>query len=65
MIEETVEIAVQINGKLRATINLDPTADQKTFEDQALADLNVQKYLENKEIKKIIFIPGRLINIVT
>ena len=65
LIEETVEIAVQINGKLRATINLDPTADQKTFEDQALADLNVQKYLENKEIKKIIFIPGRLINIVT
>ena len=64
LIEETVEIAVQINGKLRATVNLDPNADQKTFENKALADINVQKYLEDKEIKKIIFVPGRLINIV-
>jgi leucyl-tRNA synthetase len=64
LIEETVEIAVQINGKLRATLNLDPNANQKTFEDEALADINIQKYLANKEIKKIIFVPGRLINIV-
>jgi leucyl-tRNA synthetase len=64
LIEETVEIAVQINGKLRATVNLDPNADQKTFENKALSDMNVQKYLEDKEIKKIIFVPGRLINIV-
>ena len=64
LIEETVEIAVQINGKLRATLNLDPNANQETFENKALADVNVQKYLENKDIKKIIFVPGRLINIV-
>ena len=64
LIEETVEIAVQINGKLRATVNLDPNANQETFENKALADVNVQKYLENKNIKKIIFVPGRLINIV-
>ena len=64
LIEETVEIAVQINGKLRATVNLDPNANQETFENKALADVNVQKYLESKDIKKIIFVPGRLINIV-
>ena len=64
LIEETVEIAVQINGKLRTTVNLDPNANQETFEKKALADVNVQKYLENKDIKKIIFVPGRLINIV-
>ena len=64
LIEETVEIAVQINGKLRATVNLDPNANQETFENKALADVNVQKYLENKDIKKIIFVPGKLINIV-
>ena len=64
LIEETVEIAVQINGKLRTTVNLDPNANQETFENKALADVNVQKYLENKDIKKIIFVPGRLINIV-
>ena len=64
LIEETIEIAVQINGKLRATVNLDPNANQETFENKALADVNVQKYLENKDIKKIIFVPGRLINIV-
>ena len=38
LIEETVEIAVQINGKLRATVNLDPNADQKTFENKALVN---------------------------
>ena len=64
LVEETVEIAIQINGKLRATIDLDPKANQETFEEAALNDINIQKFLKGKEIKKIIFVPGRLLNIV-
>ena len=64
LVEETVEIAIQINGKLRATIDLDPKANQETFEEAALNDINIQKFLKGKEIKKVIFVPGRLLNIV-
>ena len=64
LVEETVEIAIQINGKLRATVDLDPKANQATFEEAALNDINIQKFLKGKEIKKIIFVPGRLLNIV-
>ena len=64
LVEETVEIAIQINGKLRATVDLDPKANQETFEEAALNDINIQKFLKGKEIKKIIFVPGRLLNIV-
>ena len=64
MVEETVEIAIQINGKLRATVDLDPKANQETFKEAALNDINIQKFLKGKEIKKIIFVPGRLLNIV-
>ena len=64
LIEETVEIAIQINGKLRATVDLNPKANQETFEEVALNNINIQKFLKGKEIKKIIFVPGRLLNIV-
>ena len=64
LVEETVEIAIQINGKLRATIDLDPKANQETFEEAALNDINIQKFLKGGKIKKIIFVPGRLLNIV-
>ena len=64
LVEETVEIAVQINGKLRATINLNPNADREEFEKASLEDENIKKHLEGSEIKKIIFVPGRLVNIV-
>ena len=64
LVEETVEIAIQINGKLRATVDLNPKANQETFEEVALNNINIQKFLKGKEIKKIIFVPGRLLNIV-
>jgi len=65
LIEETVEIAVQVNGKLRATISLATNSEKEIFESAALNNENIQKYINGKEIKKIIFVPGRLVNIVT
>ena len=63
-IREFVEMAVQINGKARATITLAPDADEQTARTTALAQANVQKYVEGKEIVKIVYVPGRIFNIV-
>ena len=61
---ETVTIVVQINGKVRANITVDADADEDTIKESALADNNVQKYLENKEPARVIYVPGRLVSIV-
>ncbi|OGL95095.1 leucine--tRNA ligase [Candidatus Uhrbacteria bacterium RIFOXYB12_FULL_58_10] len=59
-----VAIAVQVNGRLRATIELSPDLPEKDVRDRALATENVEKFTDGKEIAKVIFIQGRLINIV-
>ena len=61
--EDTVEIAVQVNGKLRARLQLPATAGQAEAERAALADPQVAKFITGTP-KKIIFVPGRLVNIV-
>ncbi|PZQ49071.1 MAG: leucine--tRNA ligase, partial [Micavibrio aeruginosavorus] len=61
---DTVTLAVQVNGKMRATIILPATADQKTAEEQALAQDTVKAALEGKSVKKIIVVPGRIVNVV-
>ncbi len=61
---DTVTIAVQVNGKTRATITLPANADQKTAEDAALAENTVKAALEGKSVKKIIVVPGRIVNVV-
>lgn len=64
IVDETVALSVQVMGKLRATVNASPTADQEEIEELAKADPNVAKYLEGQSIKKVIYIPGRTINFV-
>ena len=64
MVTTTVTIVVQVNGKLRATIEVDASADKTSIETSALAQDNVQKFMEGKPAKKIIIIPNKLVNIV-
>ena len=64
LVDETVEIAVQINGKVRARIVVAKDSSKEELEELALQDEKVQEFLEGKEVKKIIGIPGRLVNIV-
>ncbi|HPI33668.1 MAG TPA: class I tRNA ligase family protein, partial [candidate division Zixibacteria bacterium] len=64
VVGETIEIAVQINGKLRDTIRVARDADQKTVEAAALAGEKVAKFTEGKTIIKVIYVPGRILNIV-
>ena len=61
---DTVTLAVQVNGKMRATITLPANADQKAAETAALSEANVQNALEGKAVKKVIVVPGRIVNVV-
>lgn len=60
----SVEIAVQVNGKLRGTVTIAPDAKQPDAELAAQQNENVQKFIDGKEVRKIIFVPGKLLNIV-
>lgn len=62
--EDTVEIIVQVNGKLRAKLTASKDITKDELEKQALADEKVQHHLEGKTIRKVIVIPGKLVNVV-
>jgi leucyl-tRNA synthetase len=59
-----VTLVVQINGKLRARMELEPGADKDAVFEQAMALDNVSRYMEGMQVRKIIHIPDRLLNIV-
>ena len=61
---DLIEIVVQVNGKLRGRISVAANAGNDAVGEQALADPNVQRFVEGKEIRKTIVVPGRLVNIV-
>lgn len=62
--EDTVTIGVQINGKVRGQITLAADADEQTALSVAKADSDISSRLENKEISKVIYIPGRILNLI-
>ena len=63
-VESTVELAVQVNGKLKCTIKLAADADKQTAIDTAMAEEKVQHAIEGKQIVKQIVIPGKIVNLV-
>ena len=63
-IENEKEIAVQVNGKVRATIKININDNEDMIKEKALNAENVKKHIEEKEIVKIIVIQGRIVNIV-
>ena len=64
VVEKTISIAVQVNGKVRGELSVDPVATQDEVERAARALENVEKFLDGKTEKKVIYVPGRLINFV-
>ncbi len=64
LVRDTLELVVQVNGKLRAKIEVAADADKQSIEAQAIADENVMRFTEGKEIRKVIVVPGKLVNIV-
>jgi leucyl-tRNA synthetase len=61
---DEIEIAVQVNGKLRSRIFAAPHASNSELEAMALADAKVQEHINGKQIAKVIVVPQRLVNIV-
>jgi leucyl-tRNA synthetase len=64
IIEDRVTVAVQVNGRLRATVELPRDADEKSAERAALALPEVQRAREGKPVRKVVYVPNRIINVV-
>ena len=64
LVDDLVEIPVQILGKLRSKIQVSPDADAGTMEQAALADERIAELIEGKTVRKVVVVPGRLVNIV-
>lgn len=59
-----IELIVQVNGKLRAKINVTNDSDQQAIEQTALADEKIKQYTKGKTVRKIILVPNKLVNVV-
>ncbi|OZA29259.1 MAG: leucine--tRNA ligase, partial [Hydrogenophilales bacterium 17-61-9] len=64
LVQDEIELMLQVNGKLRGQIRVAATADKAAIEAAALASEAAQKYLEGQPPKKVVVVPGRLVNIV-
>ena len=64
LVAEEITMVVQVNGKVRGKITVAVAADKKTIEAEALSEPNVQRFIEGKQLRKVIVVPGRLINVV-
>jgi len=64
MVEDTVTLPVQVNGKLRATLDVPKDASKDALEALALANDNVQRAIDGKTLRKVIIVPGRVVNLV-
>jgi len=64
LVEDLVDLPVQVNGRVRATIRIAPEADKKEVIQVAMREINVQKFLGDKSPKREIYVPGRILNLV-
>src|SRR5687767_10943224 len=62
--QDEVELVVQVNGKLRGSITVPKAADRAAIEQLARANPNVQRFVAGQNVKKVVVVPGRLINLV-
>ena len=64
LVQDEIELVVQVNGKLRGQIRITKDAERATIERLALANEQVQKFVAGQTVKKVVVVPGRLVNIV-
>jgi leucyl-tRNA synthetase len=62
--QDEIELVVQVNGKLRGSIRVPKAADRAAIEELARANPNVQRFVAGQNVKKIVVVPGRLVNLV-
>jgi leucyl-tRNA synthetase len=64
LVEEHIEIAVQVNGKVRGTIRIEADAPRDLVLETAKQDDNVARFLDGKTLRREIYVPGRIVNFV-
>ncbi len=64
LVRNEIELVVQVNGKLRDRLMISKDADEETAKAAALGSPKVKEHTDGKTIRKIIFVPGKLLNIV-
>ncbi len=64
LVQDTIEIVFQVNGKVRGKMEIPADLPREEVEKLALANPNVQKFIDGKTVRKVIVVPGRLVNIV-
>jgi leucyl-tRNA synthetase len=64
LVEDSVTYPIAVNGKTRLTVDFPADADKATLEREVLAMEEVQKYLDGKQVRRVIVVPGRMINLV-
>ena len=61
---DSIEVVVQVNGRLRGRVTVPADADEAQVREAALADLNVSRFVEGRTVRKFIYVPGKLANVV-
>jgi leucyl-tRNA synthetase len=61
---DTIEVVVQVNGRLRGRVTVPSDADEGAVRAAALADANVQRFMDGKAVRKFVYVPGKLANVV-
>lgn len=64
LIEDEKLVVLQVNGKVRAKITVPADISKEDIEREALAQPHIQKFLEGVTVRKVIYVPGKLVNIV-
>jgi leucyl-tRNA synthetase len=62
--QDELELVLQVNGKLRGHLRVAAGADRRTIEQQAITNPNVQRHVGSKVVRKVVVVPGRLVNVV-
>ena len=64
LVKDSVELVVQVNGKVRGKISVAADADEDSIVETALAKTNVKRFMQGRALRKAIVVPGRLVNLV-
>ncbi len=64
VVDEEVTVVIQVNGKLRSKLTVAPDAKEEEVRAAALSDDKIKPYLEGKDVKKVVYVPGKLVSIV-
>lgn len=65
LMKDDLLVVVQVNGKLRSKFNINPDADDDAIKERAMSDVNVGKFIQGRQVKKVIVVKKKLVNIVT